>query len=322
MKSTIVTLTRRWTPVIEQELSDKFTTRLNPEDKIFNPDEIISRCKDALVLCPTVSDVIDDYLIDRLPGSVRLIANYGAGVERISIAAATVRGILVSNTPGVVADDTAELAFGLIIATSRRFSEGEARLRLGEWDKFSLDFMLGRSVHGKILGIVGMGDIGTAVARRAAAFNMRIIYHNRHRNQAAEDALEIEYCDRLETLLTRSDIVSLHCPLTPATHHLINADTLRCMQPHAVLINTARGPIVDEAALCAALHDGVIAAAGLDVYEYEPRVAVELRKLKNTILLPHLGTATHEARYAMGQRVIANIAAFLDTGKVLNEVKA
>ena len=322
MKNTIVTLTRRWTPVIEQELSDKFTARLNPEDKIFNPDEIVGRCKDALVLCPTVSDVIDDYLIDRLPGSVRLIANYGAGVERISIAAATARGMLVSNTPGVVADDTADLAFGLIIATSRRFSEGEAHLRQGRWDKFSLDFMLGSSVHGKILGIVGMGDIGTAVARRAYAFNMRIIYHNRHRNQVAEGELGAEYCERLEDLLRQADIVSLHCPLTPATRHLINANTLRCMQPTAVLINTARGPIVDEAALAAALRDGVIAAAGLDVYEYEPRVAVELRKLKNTILLPHLGTATHEARYVMGQRVIANIVAFLETGKVLNEVKA
>ena len=322
MKNTKVTLTRRWPLEIEQTLKDKFTVRLNPEDRILNQDEIVERCEDTLVLCPTVSDVIDGYLINSLPDSIRLIANYGAGIERIDVAAANARKIIVSNTPGVVVDDTADLAFGLIIAVSRRFSEGEALLRRGLWDKFSLDFMLGNSVHGKTLGVIGMGDVGTAVVRRARGFNMRIIYHNRHRNQAAENELGAVYCERLESLLKQADIVTLHCPMTPATHHLINADTLRLMKNTAILINTARGPVVDEAALIEALRSGVIAAAGLDVYEYEPKVTAELRSLKNTVLIPHLGTATHESRYAMGQRVIANIVSFIKTGQVINEVRA
>ena len=321
MKNIIVTLTRHWPADIEQAFNEIFTARLNPEDKLLNPDEIIERCEDAMVLCPTVADVIDRYLIDRLPASIRLIANYGAGVERIDVAAANARGILVSNTPGVVVDDTADLTFGLIISASRRFSEGESLLRQGLWDKFSLNFMLGSSVHGKTLAIVGMGDIGTAVARRARGFNMHIIYHNRHRNQAVEDELGAVYCERLETLLRQADIVSLHCPLTPETHHLINTNTLRLMRGKAILINTARGPVVDETALIEALSGGIIAAAGLDVFEYEPRIAAELRNLKNTVLVPHLGTATHEARYAMVQRVIANIVSYIKTGKVINEAK-
>ena len=322
MKNIKVTLTRRWPLAIEQALKDKFTVCLNLEDRILNQDEIIERCRDTLVLCPTVSDVIDGYLINRLPVSIRLIANYGAGTERIDVAAANNRGIIVSNTPGVVVDDTADLAFGLIIAVSRRFSEGEALLRRGLWDKFSLDFMLGNSVHGKTLGVIGMGDVGTAVVRRARGFNMRIIYHNRHRNPAAENELGAVYCERLESLLKQADIVTLHCPMTPATHHLINAYTLQLMKSTAILINTARGPVVDEAALIEALRSGVIAAAGLDVYEYEPKVTAELRNLKNTVLIPHLGTATHESRYAMGQRVIANIVSYIKTGQVINEVRA
>lgn len=321
MKNTIITLTRRWTEEIEQELANRFTPRFNPEDRILDPDEIVERCEDAVVLCPTVSDVIDSYLIERLPVTVRLIASFGAGVERIDVAAANARGIVVSNTPGAVVDDTADLAFGLIIATSRRFSEGDVLLRDGRWDKFSLTFMLGSSVHGKTLGIVGMGDIGTAVARRALGFNMHIIYHNRHRNPAAENELGAVYCAQLEELLEQADIVSLHCPLTAQTRHLINSNTLSRMKRNAVLINTARGAVVEEAALINALQEGTIAAAGLDVFEFEPRVPVELCKLKNTVLVPHLGTATREARNAMGQRVIDNISSYLNTGKLPDEVK-
>ena len=321
MKNTIVTLTRRWTDEIEQELANRFTPRFNPDDRALNPDEIVERCEDAVVLCPTVSDVIDRYLIDRLPVTVRLIASFGAGVERIDVTAANEKGIIVSNTPGAVVDDTADLAFGLIIATSRRFSESDALLRDGHWDKFSLTFMLGTSVHGKTLGIVGMGDIGTAVARRALGFNMHIIYHNRHRNQAAEQELGAVYCAQLEELLERADIVSLHCPLTPETRHLVNSNSLRRMKRNAILINTARGAVVEEAALVSALREGTIAAAGLDVFEFEPDVSLELRSLKNTVLLPHLGTATREARDAMGHRVIGNITSFLKTGKVPDEVR-
>ena len=321
MKNTIVTLTRRWTPEVEQELARKFSPRFNPEDSILNPDEIVERCEDAVVLCPTVSDAIDKYLIDRLPVTVRLIASFGVGVERIDVGAANARGITVSNTPGAVVDDTADLAFGLIIATSRRFCEGDDLVRAGHWNKFSLDFMLGSSVHGKTLGIVGMGDIGTAVARRALGFNMRIIYHNRHRNPAAEQELGAVYCGRLEELLGQSDIVSLHCPLTDETRHLINGTSLQQMKRDAILINTARGPVVEETALVSALEEGIIAAAGLDVFEFEPQVREELRNLKNTVLTPHLGTATHEARNAMGRRVINNIISYLSTAGVPDEVK-
>lgn len=321
MKDAIVTLTRRWTPNVEQALKNKFTVRFNQEDKILEPEEILERCEDAIVLCPTVSDVIDEYLIDRLPVSVRLIACIGVGVERIDIEAANARDIVISNTPGVVVDDTADLAFGLIIAASRRFSEGDALLRRGQWQKFSLTFMLGSSVHGKTLGIVGMGDIGTAVARRAHGFNMRILYHNRHRNPVAERELGAIYCEDLEILLKKADIVSLHCPLTDESRHLIDSETLQQMKSTAILINTSRGAVVDEAALIDALKEGVIAAAGLDVYEFEPRIAEELSKLKNTVLIPHLGTATHEARDAMGYRVIDNITSFLKTGKAPYEVR-
>lgn len=321
MKNTIVIVTRRWPAGIERELSDRFTPRLNPEDRALSPDEILERCKGATILCPTISDVIDKPLIDRLPDSIRLIASFGVGVEHIDIAAANARGIMVSNTPGAVVDDTADLALGLIIAASRRFSEGDACVRQGLWDGFSLGFMLGSSVHGKTLGIIGMGDIGTAVARRARGFNMHIIYHNRHRNLAAEDELGTVYCDRLEALLEQADIVSLHCPLTEATRHLINRDTLSKMKRSAILINTARGAVVDEAALVDALQDGIIAAAGLDVYQFEPEVPAALCRLKNTVLIPHLGTATHEAREAMGHRVIDNIVSFMRTGKAVDEVK-
>lgn len=321
MKNTIITLTRRWTPEVERELASKFSPRFNPDDRILDPDEIVDRCNDAVVLCPTVSDVVDKYLIDRLPVTVRLIASFGVGVERIDVGAANARGIMVSNTPGAVVDDTADLAFGLIIAASRRFCEGDSLLREGHWDKFSLTFMLGSSVHGKTLGIVGMGDIGTAVARRALGFNMRIIYHNRHRNPAAEQELGAVYCDRLGELLGQSDIVSLHCPLTDETRHLINNISLRQMKRSAILINTARGAVVEEAALVSALREGIIAAAGLDVFEFEPRVSSELRNMKNTVLIPHLGTATHEARNVMGRRVINNIISYLNDGVVPDEVK-
>lgn len=321
MKNTIVVLTRRWPPGIERELRNKVTLRLNTEDRVLPSDEILERCKGAAILCPTISDVIDKPLIDRLPDSIRLIASYGVGVEHIDIAAANARGVMVSNTPGAVVDDTADLAFGLIIAASRRFSEGDACVRQGLWGRFSLDFMLGSSVHGKTLGIVGMGDIGTAVARRARGFNMHIIYHNRHRNVTAENELGTVYCDHLEKLLEQADIVSLHCPLTEATRHLINRETLSKMKESAILINTARGAVVDEAALVEALQVGTIAAAGLDVFEFEPGVSANLCRLKNTVLMPHLGTATHEARCAMGHRVIDNIVTFLRTGSVVDEVK-
>ena len=320
MKDTIIVLTRRWTSALEDEMQRQFNVRLNHEDAILSREQIVARCESATILSPTVSDVIDDKLIASLPDSIRLIACYGVGVERIDVEAAKRRNILVSNTPGAVVDDTADLAFGLIIATCRRFAEGDAYLRRGRWKKFALDFMLGTSIHGKTLGIIGMGDIGTAVVRRARGFNMPVLYHNRHRNEVAEKELGVQFCENLEDLLEQADIVSVHCPLTETTRHLINQDALRHMKSSAVLINTARGPVVDELALIDALQNGIIAGAGLDVYENEPDVSEELIQIENTVLVPHLGTATVEARNSMGYRVIKNITSFLESGYVPDEV--
>ena len=321
MADIIITLTRRWPHAVEVALQKQFTVRLNPDDHVFDRDEIISACDGVTVLCPTITDEIDAALIERLPDSVRLIACFGAGIERVDVRAARHRGIVVSNTPGAVVEDTADLAFGLILAASRRFSEAESLLRLGGWHGFSLDQLLGRSVHGKILGIIGLGKIGTAVAARARGFGMRVIYHNRNRRPEAEAQYNVEFFPDLGKLLAEADIVSLHCPLTPATHHLIDAAAIKQMKPGMILVNTSRGPVIHEEALVAALQEGPVLAAGLDVYEFEPGVSETLRSLPNTVLLPHIGTATREARTAMGMRVLDNIVAFLQTGKVRDEVK-
>ena len=315
MDKLIVTLTRRWPARVEAELQQEFSVRLNADDHVMQREELLEHCAGATVLCPTITDAIDRELIDRLPGTIRLIANFGAGTDRIDVAAAGMRGILVSNTPGAVVEDTADLAIGLIIAACRRFSEGEALLRGGGWAGFSLDRLLGTSVHGKTLGLVGMGKIGEAVARRAGGFGMRVLYHNRQRRPDAEQGLGAEYCHSLEDLLSRSDIVSLHCPLTPETRHLIDARAFGHMRPGSVLVNTARGAVINEHDLVQALRQGAIRAAALDVYEYEPRVSRELLDLENTVLIPHLGTATEEARYAMGRRVMENITSFRDSGR-------
>ena len=320
MKDTGVTLTRHWTSAAEAELQRLFTVRLNPDDEVLTPDQVVERSKGAIVLCPTITDRIDAELIGRLPDSVRLMACFGAGIERIDIQAAHARGIPVSNTPGAVTEETADLAFGLIIAACRRFSEGQDFVRSRDWSGFSINFMLGSRVHGQTLGLVGMGKIGTAVARRAGGFGMRVLYYSRNRNPATEEETGAVYCEDLATLLAESDIVSLHCPMSDDTHHLIDEKELAGMKPTAVLVNTSRGPVVSESALVCALKEGQIAAAGLDVYEFEPQVSRELCDLENVVLLPHLGSATRAARDAMGFRVIENIISFLETGILLDEV--
>lgn len=321
MKETVVTLTRQWTPAVEADLEKLFTTRFNPEDTILAPEKIIERCQGADILCPTVSDIIDKDLIDRLPKSIRLIACIGVGIENIDLKAAHDRNIIVSNTPGTVVEDTADLTFGLIIATARRFSEADKLLRSNGWKKFALNFMLGHRIHGRTLGIVGMGKIGAAVARRASGFNMNVIYHSRKRKPGVEKKLDLQYVEHLDTLLADSDFVSLHCALTPETRHLINQHSFKVMKSSAILINASRGPVVDETALVTALKENQIAAAGLDVYEFEPKFSKALANLKNTVLLPHLGTASIEARNDMGFQVIDNIRAFLQIGRVNDQVR-
>ncbi len=322
MDKPTVVLTRQWTPAVEQALAERFELRDNPQDALLNQEETLARCEGARYFCPTSTDAISANFLEALPRSVKLIASYGAGVNHIDLEAARARNILVTNTPGVVTEDTADLTFGLIIAACRRFAEGNALAKSGSWDGFGVNFMLGARVWGRTLGIVGMGSIGEAVARRAGGFGMPVLYHNRQRRPEAEAGTGATYCETLEELLARADIVSLHCPLTEDTHHLIDASALSRMKPDAVLINAARGPVVDEAALLNALRNGTIAAAGLDVYEYEPKMVLGLHGLPFAFLVPHLCTATVDARNAMGFRVMENIVSHHETGRVIDEVTA
>lgn len=265
------------------------------------------------VYVTTPMDPVPSQLVEALPESVGLIGNIGVGLDHIDLAAAAQRGLQVSNTP-VVTEDTADLAWALIMAACRRLSHCESLLRRGDWA--SAQQALGLRVHGKTLGIVGFGAIGQAVARRASGFGMAILYHGPRRKPAAEDILGARYCADLAELLGRSDVVSLNCPLTEDTRHLLNASTLGQMKTGAILVNTGRGPLVDEQALLAALRDGHLGGAGLDVYEFEPRVTPGLLELDNVTLLPHIGSATGECRTDMALRLVANIKAWLAGGPI------
>jgi glyoxylate reductase len=321
MTKAVVVLTRHWTGAAEAAMSEAFEARLNAADDKLSVDDIVARCQGAVALCPIPSDPIDAELIARLPASVKIIAVFGAGTENVDVKAAQARVLVVSNTPGAVAEDTADVTIALMLATCRRLVHGDRELRAGRWQGSQVDDPLaGQRFWGKTLGIVGLGSIGSAVARRARAFRMPLIYHNRNRAPEAEAACEARFCAQLDELLEAADIVSLHCPLTPETRHLIDAAALARMKADAVLINAARGPVVDEAALIKALRSGTIAAAGLDVYEYEPQVPTELVALENVVLAPHLGTACGEARYDMGFRVRQNVEAFLAAGQPLDPV--
>ena len=314
MTKPVVVLTRSWTPTAQKEIAERFDARLNPTDRILSPEEIIEQCEGATALCPSGFDAIDADLISKLPESVKLIATISAGTQHIDISAATKRGIQVSNTPGVVAEDTADLTIGLMIAVCRRLVDLDDVVRSGNWQGFKVnDPLCGLRVWGKTVGIIGLGGIGKAVARRVRAFQMPVLYHNRNRDLAAEKELGARYYPELYELLSLSDIVSIHCPLTAETHHIIDDEALRAMKPTSVLINTARGGVVDEEALIRALQNGEISGAGLDVYKNEPEVNSSLM-MKNVVLSPHVGTATTEARDDMGFRVIENIEVFLETG--------
>jgi glyoxylate reductase len=275
----------------------------------------------AEVLVPTVTDRISAEIIAAAGEQLKLIANYGAGVDHIDLRAARDRGITVTNTPDVLTEDTADMTMALILAVPRRLIEGERILRAGTWTGWSPTWMLGHRVAGKRLGIVGMGRIGQAVARRARAFNMSIHYHNRrpvHPDVEAE--LEATYHASLDQMLARTDIVTVHCPHTPATFHLLSARRLKLLQPHAYIVNTARGEIIDEAALVRILKNREIAGAGLDVYENEPAVNPKLLALDNVVLLPHMGSATIEGRIGMGECVLINIRSAMDGHKPPNRV--
>jgi glyoxylate reductase len=294
-------------------MKELFDARLNEDDHAFSAEELTEAIQTAEVLVPTVTDRIDGRVLARAGNQLRLIAQFGAGVDNIDIASAVQRGITVTNTPGVLTDDTADVTMALMLALPRRLHEGVQVMEQGRFDGWTPTWMLGRRLSGKRLGIIGMGRIGQAVARRARAFGLQIHYHNRKPvNSRIEEALEATYWDSLDQMLARMDIVSVNCPHTPATFHLINARRLALMNPEAYIINTARGEVIDEAALARAIRSGKLAGAGLDVFEREPAVSPELTGLPNVLLLPHLGSATIEGRIEMGEKVIINIKTFAD----------
>jgi len=275
--------------------------------------DMVAACDGAEVLVPTVTDRIDADLIQKLPDSIELIANFGVGVNHIDLEAAAARKIVVTNTPGVLTDDTADMTACLLLAAPRRLSEGERLIRSGKWTGWAPTFMIGHRISGKRLGIIGMGRIGQAVARRVRGFGMTVHYHNRRRLHVdVERELEATYWEDLDQMLAHMDFISINCPHTRETHHLLNAERLALLKPHAFVVNTARGEIIDEAALARMLADGKIAGAGLDVYEREPEIEPALLELDNVVLAPHLGSATHEGRVAMGEKVIVNIKSFVD----------
>ena len=308
-----VVVTRKLPDVIEARMGELFDVRLNANDIPFSREQMIEAVQTADVLVPTVTDQVDSTVLAQASERLKLIANYGTGVDHIDLKLARKRGIVISNTPDVLTEDTADMTMALILAVPRRLSEGERVLRQGRWAGWSPTWMLGHRIHGKRLGIVGMGRIGTAVARRAKGFGLSVHYHNRHPvHPDTEAELEATYWESLDQMLARMDIISVNCPHTPATYHLLSARRLKLLQPQAYIVNTARGEIVDEAALVRLLQAGEIGGAGLDVYEHEPAVNSKLLELDNVVLLPHMGSATIEGRIDMGEKVLINIRTFAD----------
>lgn len=294
-------------------MAELFDTRFNDTDQPLTRDELIRAICDIDVLVPTVTDSIDAELIAAAPPRLKLIASYGAGVNHIDLAAAKAKGIMVTNTPGVFTDDTADLTMALILNVPRRLGEGQRAMRNGEWSGWSPTGMLGHRIGGKTLGIIGLGRIGEAVALRARAFGLNIIYNKRSRLPASvEDELGITFEPDLDRLVSRSDIISLHCPLTHETDKIINTQRIALMKADAYIINSSRGELIDEDALIQALQQGRIAGAGLDVYTHEPAVDSRFFGIPNVVLLPHLGSATFEGREASGARVITNIRVWAD----------
>jgi glyoxylate reductase len=308
-----VIVTRKLPDPTETRMMELFACRLNLDDKPLSKGELIAAVGEADVLVPTVTDRIDAEVLGHAGLALKLIASFGTGIDHVDLAAAQQRGVIVTNTSGVLTEDTADMTMALILAVSRRLAEGERLIRSGGWNGWGPTSMLGRRIWGKRLGILGMGRIGMALARRAKGFGLSVHYHNRRPvPEDVESALEATYWESLDQMLAHMDVVSVNCPHTPATYHLLSARRLRLLQPHAILVNTARGEIVDEEALMQLLETRAIAGAGLDVFEHEPAVDLRLRALDNVVLLPHMGSATIEGRIAMGERVIINIKTFAD----------
>lgn len=303
-----VVLTRRLPDAVETRMRELFDAELNLTDRPMARAALSAAVQRAEVLVPTITDVIDAELIASASEQLRMIANFGAGVDHIDVEAATARGIIVTNTPGVLTEDTADLAMSLILAVSRRIVEGAQVVAEGRFEGWTPTWMCGRKLWGKRLGIVGMGRIGQALARRARAFGLQVHYHNRKPvSDLIADELDATYWDDLDQMLSRMDIISLNCPATPQTRHLLNAERLARLQPHAIVVNTARGELIDEAALSEAVRARALAGVGLDVFEHEPAIHPGLLNQPNVVLLPHLGSATLEARQDMGDRVILNL---------------
>jgi len=308
-----VVVTRRLPEVVETRLAELFDVRLRDTESPMTRSELTEAIKTCDVLVPTITDQIDNALISQAGGRLKLIANYGAGVDHIDVATARQQGILVSNTPGVLTEDTADMTMALLMAVTRRMPEGMAKMQKGEWDGWAPNALLGGRISGRRLGILGMGRIGQAVARRAAAFGMQIHYHNRRRlRPETEQQLQATYWESLDQMVARMDVISVNCPHTPSTFHLMNARRLKLIKPDAVIVNTSRGEVIDENALTRMLRAGELKGAGLDVYEHGVEINPRLRELDNVVLLPHMGSATLEGRIEMGEKVIINIKTFDD----------
>ncbi len=308
-----VVVTRRLPEEVETRMCELFDVTLREDDAPMSRSALAEAMKSADVLVPTVSDDIDSALIAQAGERLKLIANYGAGVDHIDVATARQRGILVSNTPGVLTDDTADMTMGLLLAVMRRIPEGLSVMQSATWDGWAPTAFLGGRIGGRRLGILGMGRIGQAVARRASAFGMQVHYHNRRRlRPEIEDDLDATYWESLDQMVARMDVISVNCPATPSTFHLMNARRLKLLKPEAIIVNTSRGEVIDENALTRMLRAGDIAGAGLDVYERGTEINPRLRELNNVVLLPHMGSATREGRIEMGEKVIINIKTFDD----------
>lgn len=308
-----VVVTRRLPVVVETRMSELFDVTLSHDDKPMPRDALAAAMRDADVLVPTITDQIDAGLLAQAGENLRLIASYGAGVDHVDVATARQRGIHVSNTPGVVTEDTADMTMALILSVTRRIPEGLAVMQKGDWEGWSPTAFLGGRLGGRRLGILGMGRIGQAVARRAAAFGCQVHYHNRKRLRSeTEEELQATYWESLDQMVSRVDILSINCPHTPSTFHLMNARRLKLMKPTAVIVNTSRGEVIDENALTRMLRANEIAGAALDVFEHGADINPRLRELANVVLLPHMGSATLEGRIEQGERVIINIKTFED----------
>ena len=310
----LVIVTRKLPDVVETRMRELFNTRLNVDDHPMSQAELVAAAKEAEILVPTVTDRIDKAVLNQAGDKLKLIANFGNGVDNIDLDTAIQRGMTVTNTPGVLTEDTADMTMALILAVARRIIEG-AKIIGPEnaWIGWSPIWMLGHRITGKRLGIVGMGRIGQALARRAKSFGLQIHYHNRKPvHPKVEEELEATYWESLDQMLARMDIISVNCPHTPATYHLLSARRLKLLRPTAIIVNTARGEIIDENALARMLEAGELGGVGLDVFEHEPAVNPRLLKCKNAVLLPHMGSATIEGRIDMGEKVLINIKTFVD----------